>query len=123
MSPLQVDPRFQQAVALFNGHDWYGAHDLFEELWQETGDPERRWLQGMVQLSVALLHRQRGNLHGAMVLLGEARGRLGSAVAPPTGLDPDSLLGPLRILLVRLQSGQDAPDLLLPSLNFNHAPD
>ena len=123
MSPIQVDPRFQQAVALFNGHDWYGAHDLFEELWHETGDPERRWLQGMVQLSVALLHRQRGNVHGAMVLLGEASGRLGSAMSPPTGLDQDSLLGPLQRLLSRLQSGQDAPDLSLPSLNFSHAPD
>ena len=122
MSPFQADPRFHQAVDLFNGHDWYGAHDLFEELWHETSDPERRWLQGMVQLSVALLHRQRGNPHGAMVLLGEARGRLVSAVAPPLGWDPDPLLDPLGVLLARLQSGQDSPDLLLPSLNISHAP-
>lgn len=122
MSSFQADPRFNQAVDLFNGHDWYGAHDLFEELWHETGDPERRWLQAMVQLSVALLHRQRGNPHGAMVLLGEARGRLVSAVEP-VGWERDPLLDPLRVLLARLQSGQDSPDLSLPSLMFSHAPD
>jgi len=113
----------QQAVTLFNGGDWYGAHDLFEELWHETNDPERRWLQGMVQLSVALLHRQRGNQHGAMVLLGEARGRLVAAASAPLGWQPDPLLLPLQTLLARLQSGQDSPDLPLPSLSFSHASD
>lgn len=121
MAAYQADPRFQQAVDLFNGLDWYGAHDLFEELWHETGDPDRRWLQGMVQLSVALLHRERGNPHGAMVLLGEARGRLGSATVPPEGWDPEAVLDPLQTLLTRLQSGQDSPDLLLPSLRISHA--
>jgi len=121
LSTPQADPRFQEAVTLFNEGDWYGAHDLFEELWHETNDPERRWLQGMVQLSVALLHRQRGNQHGAMVLLGEARGRLVAAASAPVGWQPEPLLAPLQTLLARLQSGQDSPDLPLPSLSFSHA--
>ncbi|MBW0173702.1 MAG: DUF309 domain-containing protein, partial [Vulcanococcus sp.] len=29
------DPRFGQAVALFNAGDWYACHDGFEELWHE----------------------------------------------------------------------------------------
>ena len=36
----QADPRFQQGVELFNAGEWYAAHDLFEELWHETADPE-----------------------------------------------------------------------------------
>jgi predicted metal-dependent hydrolase len=121
LSAFQADPRFQGAVTLFNEGDWYGAHDLFEELWHETNEPERRWLQGMVQLSVALLHRQRGNLHGAMVLLGEARGRLITAASPPLEWQPDPLLVPLQTLFASLQSGQDSPDLPLPRLRFSHA--
>ena len=37
----QADPRFQQGLELFNAGEWYAAHDLFEELWHETADPER----------------------------------------------------------------------------------
>ena len=28
----QVDPRFKQAVELFNNGEWYEAHDVIEEL-------------------------------------------------------------------------------------------
>ena len=49
----QADPRFQQGVELFNAGEWYAAHDLFEELWHETADPERRSLQGILQVAVA----------------------------------------------------------------------
>ena len=32
----ELDPRFQQAIELFNSQQWYDAHDVFEELWHET---------------------------------------------------------------------------------------
>ena len=51
----QADPRFQQGVELFNAGEWYAAHDLFEELWHETADPDRRSLQGLLQVAVAHL--------------------------------------------------------------------
>ena len=51
----QADPRFQQGLELFNAGEWYAAHDLFEELWHETADPERRSLQGILQVAVAQL--------------------------------------------------------------------
>ena len=69
----QADPRFQQGVELFNAGEWYAAHDLFEELWHETADPERRSLQGILQVAVAQLHLQRGNRRGATILFGEAK--------------------------------------------------
>ena len=60
----EADPRFQQGLELFNAGEWYAAHDLFEELWHETADPERRSLQGILQVAVAQLHLQRGNRRG-----------------------------------------------------------
>ena len=52
----EADPRFGQAIELFNSQEWYAAHDVFEELWHETADPERRSLQGILQVAVAQLH-------------------------------------------------------------------
>ena len=67
-----------EAVELFNLGDWYGSHDGFEALWHETLEPERTVLQAILQIAVAHLHRERGNLRGATVLLGEGLGRLSS---------------------------------------------
>ena len=66
----EADPRFSQGVALFNAAEWYEAHDMFEDLWHETADPERRTLQGIIQVAVAQLHLQRGNTRGATILFG-----------------------------------------------------
>ena len=87
----QADPRFQQGVQLFNAGEWYAAHDLFEELWHETADPERRSLQGILQVAVAQLHLQRGNRRGATILFGEALGRLKRPGTPDLGLNLDAL--------------------------------
>ena len=41
---VEADPRFQEAIRLFNAQEWYAAHDVLEEIWHETADPERRCL-------------------------------------------------------------------------------
>lgn len=84
---LMADPRFREAVALFNAGQWYAAHDGFEELWHETAGPLRPVLQGILQLAVAQLHLERGNHRGATILTGEGLGRLRSAPECSLGLD------------------------------------
>ena len=73
---LLEDPRFITALELFNSGAWYEAHDAFEELWHEQVDPNRRLLQGILQIAVAHVHLERGNTRGATILLGEGIGRL-----------------------------------------------
>ena len=84
---LARDPRFQEAVDQFNQGDWYASHDGFEALWHESLEPERTVLQGILQIAVAHLHRERGNLRGATVLLGEGLGRLRSCADGSLGVD------------------------------------
>ena len=67
-SELIDDPRFDQAVRLFNAAEWYACHDGFEELWHETQGPLRPVLQGILQIAVAQIHLGRGQsqrCHGA----------------------------------------------------------
>jgi predicted metal-dependent hydrolase len=117
------DPRFEAGVIFFNGGDWYASHDLFEELWQETNEPERRWLQGIVQIAVARLHGERGNSHGAMVLLGEGLGRLRTAAAPPAHWQAQPLIQPCQQRLSALQRGENNPAEPLPQLIFSKPED
>ncbi|MCS5690549.1 DUF309 domain-containing protein [Cyanobium sp. FGCU-6] len=113
---LQADPRLQQAIDLFNGGEWYACHDGFEELWHETQGPMRPVLQGILQIAVAHLHLERGNLRGATVLMGEGLGRLVGCGDEVLGL----LLCPLRegvvARLTALQQGGDPSWLPTPRL-------
>ena len=112
----QADPRFQQGVELFNAGEWYAAHDLFEELWHETADPERRSLQGILQVAVAQLHLQRGNRRGATILFGEALGRLKRPGTPDLGLDLASLCRAAQQRLEALQQDRDPESCTVPVL-------
>ncbi|MEB3198966.1 MAG: DUF309 domain-containing protein [Synechococcaceae cyanobacterium] len=102
---LQADPRWHQAITLFNGGDWYACHDQLEDLWHETQGPMRPVLQGLLQIAVAQLHLERGNLHGATVLLGEGLGRLRGSSDRALGLDLRSLQETASDRLTRLQRG------------------
>lgn len=103
---LRQDPRLARALERFNSGDWYEAHDLFEELWHETQGPSRPVLQGVLQIAVAHLHLERGNHHGATVLLGEGIGRLGRVEDDALGLDILTLKGLASDRLQRLQHGK-----------------
>jgi predicted metal-dependent hydrolase len=118
---LMVDPRFGEAVRLFNAGEWYACHDGFEELWHETQGPCRKVLQGILQIAVAHLHLERGNRRGATVLLGEGLGRLHSAGPAQLGLDLDQLRQQARARLQALQQEQDPTGLPLPRLHADCA--
>ena len=112
----QVDPRFQQAVDLFNRRAWYEAHDAFEEIWHETAGADRRLLQGILQIAVAHVHLERGNLRGATILLGEGVGRLSSAKSGDLGLDLPFVREQARLRLEALQREIDPVALPVPEL-------
>ena len=59
------------ALNLFNNHEWYEAHDAFEEIWNSVDGDERQVIQGILQVSVSQFHLSKGNLNGATILLGE----------------------------------------------------
>jgi len=113
---LAADPRFLEAVALFNSGEWYACHDGFEELWHETAGALRPVLQGILQIAVAHLHLERGNLRGATVLLGEGIGRLAACPPECLGHDLGGLCKVSRARLAALQRGEDADSLPLPRL-------
>ena len=114
---VEADPRFQEAIRLFNAQDWYAAHDVLEEIWHETADPERRSLQGLLQVAVAQLHLQRDNQRGATILFGEALGRLQRPGTPDLGLDLLALCHCVHGRLVQLQQDGDPESCTVPVLN------
>ncbi|OUM86432.1 MAG: hypothetical protein BAA01_06690 [Bacillus thermozeamaize] len=58
----------------FNQGEYYACHDLLEELWME--DRSNKFLQGLLQMAVAIHHIQNGNVIGARRLFQSAQAYL-----------------------------------------------
>ena len=105
-------------MRLFNSCNWYRAHDVFEEIWHETIGPERQTLQGILQIAVAQIHLENGNINGATILYGEALGRLKKSRIDSLGIDIHTLCKTASTRLDCHQSGKDLSTCNTPSLDF-----
>ncbi len=112
------DSRFEIGMKLFNSCQWYKSHDVFEEIWHETGGPERQLLQGILQVAVAQVHLENKNFNGATILYGEALGRLRKFHVTNLGLDVVGLCKCVSRRLEFLQIGKDLAGCTLPVLHF-----
>ena len=112
------DSRFEIGMKLFNSCQWYKSHDIFEEIWHETGGSERQLIQGILQVAVAQVHLENRNLNGATILYGEALGRLKRFHLANFGLDIQGLSSCVSRRLEFLQIGKDLADCSLPTLRF-----
>ena len=91
------------ALSLFNNHQWYEAHDAFEEIWNSVDGEERQVIQGILQVSVSQFHLSKGNSNGATILLGEGLGRIKTRTNVNLGIDLESFCSHLEDLLKKLQ--------------------
>jgi len=82
-----MSSRFLQGVEFFNRARYFDAHEAWEDEWRESSDPERRWLQGLVQVAVALHHQSVGNTVGSASVLARAIKNLKDCPAALRGID------------------------------------
>ena len=91
------------ALNLFNNHEWYEAHDAFEDIWNNLVGDERQVIQGILQVSVSQFHLSKGNINGATILLGEGLGRIKTRTNINLGIDLELFCKSLEALLQKLQ--------------------
>lgn len=84
-----MEDRFAQAVNHFNTEDYFEAHEVWEDLWNEASGPRHAFLQCLIQVAVALHHGRNGNFNGARKLSASALGYLekGRSDSDPVNLD------------------------------------
>ena len=63
------DPRYLAGIELFNRAEYFEAHEVWEELWQDCPSADRRFYQALIQVAVAIYHFERGNLTGTQRLV------------------------------------------------------
>src|SRR6266700_3344325 len=59
-------------LACYRKQEFFEAHEHWESVWNELKDPEKSFLQGLIQVTVAMHHYQQANTAGALSLLQRA---------------------------------------------------
>lgn len=63
------DRLYHLGLEAFNTGHFYEAHEHWEEVWLETLDPDKMFLQGLIQIAAAFHHHSRANRQGTRNLL------------------------------------------------------
>lgn len=100
----KLPQEFWQGVDQFQQGEFYACHDTLEALWIEAQEPDKTFLQGILQIAVACYHLSNQNWRGAVILLGEGSRRLASYRPEYGGIDVEYLVNTSVAFLSHLQS-------------------
>ena len=56
MDSHEKDRLYQKGLEAFNSGHFYEAHEHWEEVWLETPNPDKMFLQGLIQVAAAFHH-------------------------------------------------------------------
>jgi hypothetical protein len=96
---------------LFNRAEFFEAHEELEDAWRASVEPEKRFLQALIQSAVALHHHSQGNLVGARSLLERSFQNLRPFPEVFAGIDLGRLRRDLTAWRLALESGTPLPPL------------
>jgi uncharacterized protein len=106
----------RNGIALFNRGCFFEAHEVLEDVWRAAPESEKKFWQGLVQVTVGFHHYSTGNRIGAQSLLARATQNLRTYPAQSCGIQLPPLLGLLAEWQKALQEGR--PELPLPVIQF-----
>lgn len=87
LASSEYDPRYLAGIMFFNRHDFFEAHEVWEDLWGACPGTNHRFYQGLIQAAVALHHFCNGNVRGAVRLFHSARNYMKPYGSPYLGLN------------------------------------
>ncbi|HYC60855.1 MAG TPA: DUF309 domain-containing protein [Thermoanaerobaculia bacterium] len=106
-------------VELFNAHEFWHAHEAWEELWLQTTGDEKIFLQGLIQLAAAYHHVQRGTFRGGVRLFDAALRKLERFEDGRNGIDRSEAVAAAIEHREKIARGEHiAPDHF-PKLRYN----
>ena len=113
---LEDESKLIKGIELFNRKEWYLAHDIFEEIWHNIYGLERVTVQAILQIAVAEVHLENGNISGAVILYGEGFGRLKNDRLPNLGVDIEKFSIDVEKRFKILQLGGNLNEVKSPQL-------
>ncbi len=112
--------RFEQGRAHFDAQEYFDAHEVWEELWTEqSAGPRHAYLQGLIQVAVALHHAGNANWNGTRKLLASSLAYLQKGETAAKEVDIEKLRDHMldfELVLQRILAGEtvELPFFKLP---------
>ncbi|MCM1985237.1 DUF309 domain-containing protein [Lyngbya confervoides] len=104
---LAEHPGFQQGLREFRAGEFYPCHDSLEAVWMTAAEPDKTFIQGILQIAVACYHLGNGNRQGTLILLGEGLKRLRDYQPDYAQIDVTALVRSSAVLLGQIQQLSD----------------
>ena len=116
MEPDHAGQLFQRGIEQFNCREFFAAHESWEEVWLAASEPDKTFLQGIIQVAAAFHHYLRGNPSGAQSLLAAGLSKLEHFPDNYRGVKLAHLREAARHWIEKLEGGQSPPLEDLPQI-------
>src|SRR5438046_10500624 len=112
MSPEQEKNLFLHGIHLFNEHEFFEAHETWEEIWRAVKGSKRKYAfyQGLIQCAVALEHYRRSNPRGVISLFRSYRPKFRDVPPVFMGLDVTRFLAEMHEALRPVLGADPVPE-------------
>jgi len=107
-----------EGLRCYRNREFFLAHEYWESVWMCSAEPERTFLQALIQIAAAFHHLGRGNSAGATGLLARALHRLEAFPPIYGGLDVDSIRQSVSAWLHALGPNDPPPHLPFPHITL-----
>ena len=118
MEPHDKDRLFRKGLEAFNSGHFYEAHEHWEEVWLKTLDPEKMFLQGLIQVAAAFHHYSRANRQGTENLLLAGLTKVERFPHGHGGLELEALRIAVRRWLSSMRDGKYPPKEEIPRIKW-----
>ena len=122
MPPELERKLYYDGITLFNEHEFFEAHEVWEDIWHMAYGLKHYFYQGLIQCSVALEHYRRSNPRGVLSLYKSYNEKFVNI--PPTfmGLDVRSFLAGMEEVLRPVLKADPVPQRGEIELDPSQAP-
>jgi len=121
--PLELEKKlYHQGIELFNEHEFFDAHEVWEDIWHMAYGIKHLYYQGMIQCSVALEHYRRSNPRGVISLYKSYTPKFAQVPAVFMGLDVTEFLAAMKRVLDPVLSADPIPEKGVIELDVSLAP-
>ena len=116
MNSNEKDRLFQKGLDAFNSAHFYDAHEHWEEVWLETPNPDKMFLQGLIQVAAAFHHHSKANCSGCRNLLRAGLTKLEPFPHAHWGLAIEPLRVSVRSWLIELDAAKTPESAKIPRI-------
>jgi hypothetical protein len=105
-----------EGLHCYRDAEFWIAHEHWESVWLRLEEPEKSFLQGLIQTTAAFHHVQTGNIRGAVSLLDKALRRFGACPEDFGGIDVAQLRNEAGGWLAALKSDNGGCSAAVPQI-------